>query len=341
MSGPTATNAASSGIEVDRKHLRSLAKRSDQRGMMHVLKWAVALAATGSLVWMSLDTWLAWPAMFIYGVVLTIPCYALSHESAHGTAFRSRWLNEMVFWLSSLVFLEEPLHRRYTHTNHHTFTWHVGRDSQMPFDLPLTFTGWLKEVSGVAYLWFHAKTLFRLCTRKYPEVLRMVTPDSELPKMTRNARLFALIYAGIAALLALGYLWPLWYFVLPRLMATPVLMLFTLVQHVEMRENSWSVMDSTRSFRTNWLVRSLYMNMNHHIEHHLYPQVPFHALPELYKAVQYQLPRPDPGLLRTNWEVLEVVVRRTLGKNTRARSIRQAPNMITDGGYSSISQKTI
>ena len=54
-------------------------------------------------------------------------------KTAHGTAFRSTWLNETVLWISSLIYMEEPLHRRYTHANHHTFTWHVGKDSQMPF----------------------------------------------------------------------------------------------------------------------------------------------------------------------------------------------------------------
>ena len=67
------------------------------------------------------------------------------------------------------------------------------------------------------------------------------------------------------------------------------------------------------------------MNMNHHIEHHLYPQVPFYALPDLSRAIASQLPGPDPGFFRTNWEVLTVVLRRSLGRNTRAPNIRQAP----------------
>ena len=75
------------------------------------------------------------------------------------------------------------------------------------------------------------------------------------------------------------------------------------------------------------------MNMNHHVEHHLYTQVPFYALPALSTALRDQVPRPDPGIWRTNLELLSVVVRRSLGRNTRARSIRQAPHLITDGGY--------
>ena len=337
----TATNAASSAIRLDRKRLRALAARSDRPGLIYLAQWFALLAGTGYLVWSALGSGWAWPAMFAHGVLLTVPVYAISHETAHGTAFRTRWLNELVFWVTSLLYMEEPLHRRYTHTNHHTFTWHVGKDSQMPFDTPISFRGWLGEFTGIGLLCFHIKVLWQLSSKNYTAMMRMVAPDSELPKMTRNARFFVVIYGACAALIASGYLWPLWFIILPRLIAAPIMLLFTLIQHVELRENSWSVIDSTRSFRTSRLGRFLYMNMNNHIEHHLYPQVPFHALPDLHLAVRDQLPEPDPGFFRTNWEVFNVVLRRSMGKNTRAYTIRQSPHMISEGGYELIAQKTM
>lgn len=341
MTAFTATNAASSGITLDRRRLRALAARSDKPGFIYLALWLGSLAGTGFLVWLLLGTGWVWPAMFMHGVFLAVPAYAISHETAHGTAFRTRWLNELVFWITSLLYMEEPLHRRYTHTNHHTFTWHVGKDSQMPFDTPMNFRGWLGEFTGVNLLWFHIKVMWQLATKKYSAMLRLVAPDSELPRMTRNARIFVMLYGVIALLIAAGYLWPLWFIILPRVLGAPVMLLFTLIQHVELQENSWSVIDSTRSFRTSLLGRFLYMNMNNHIEHHLYPQVPFHALPALHQAVRDQLPAPDPGFFRTNWEVAGVALRRSLGKNTKAHSIRQAPHMITDGDYDVIAQKTM
>jgi fatty acid desaturase len=74
------------------------------------------LAATGTLLWLSLGTLWAIPATLAYGAVLTVPAYSLSHECAHGTAFRSRWLNETCLWLGSLIYYEEPYHRRWSHT---------------------------------------------------------------------------------------------------------------------------------------------------------------------------------------------------------------------------------
>lgn len=333
MPGYVPTNAASSGVRLDKRTLKSIAARSDRPGLVYLAQWFCGLVLTGALVWWTLGTLWVWPAMLIHGILLTVPSYAMSHETAHGTAFRTRWLNEAVLWVTSLIYMEEPLHRRYTHTNHHTHTWHVGKDSQMPFDTPMGFGGWLTEIAGLGLLRFHTAAFVNLAAKRYTDTIKMVTPDpGELSRMTRNARIMLALYALIAAAPFFGVWWPVWFLVLPRILGAPVMLLFTLVQHVELQENSPSILESTRSFRGGPIANFLYMNMSHHVEHHLYPQVPFHALPALCEAVKDQIPEPDPGFLRTNWEVLVVTVRRSLGLSTRATSIRQAPHMITDGG---------
>ncbi|NRB19819.1 MAG: fatty acid desaturase [Rhodobacteraceae bacterium] len=173
---------------------------------------------------------------------------------------------------------------------------------------------------------------WHLAAGRYTETMRLVAPESELAKMSRNARIMLAIYTAITIAPFAGIWWPVWFLILPRILGAPVMLLFTLIQHVEFQENSPSTLESTRSFRTSWLGRFLYMNMNNHVEHHLYPQVPFHALPDLARAVEDQLPEPDAGFLRSNWEVFVVTLRRSLGFSTKASSLRQAPHMITDGG---------
>lgn len=338
---PAPTHAASSGVTLERKLHKDLGARSDRPGLLYLLRWGLALLLTGALVWLALGSLWVWPAMVVYGTVLTVPAYALSHETAHGTAFRTHWLNETMFWISSLIYGEEPLHRRYTHTNHHTYTWHVGLDSQMPFDTPMNLRGWVLEISGAASIWFELRTFFRLATRRYGAMVLLTTPAGELPKLTRNARLMLLLYGALAAAMFAGQWWLLWFLVLPRLIGMPVMLLFTLIQHVEMQENAPSILDSTRSFRTNGLGRFLYMNMNHHVEHHLYPQIPFSSLPALSAALAPQLPTPDPGFWRTNAEVLLVVARRSRGQWTKAPSIRQAPHMVGTGGLGTIAKSSM
>ena len=150
-SKPTPTNAASSGVMLDRKLTKQLMQRSDRPALLWLAQWVLLLVATGYLLHLSEGT--AWfiPMLIVYGSAISVPAYALSHECAHGTAFRTRWINEVLFWISSAIYYEEPYYRRYAHASHHTYTWFNGLDAQMPYQTPMTFSGWLLEVTGIAY----------------------------------------------------------------------------------------------------------------------------------------------------------------------------------------------
>lgn len=310
-----ATNPESSGVALDKKRLKQLSRRSDRPGLLHLGLWVLCLAAGAALVHLSLGSVWVWPAMFVFGTILTVPAYSLSHECAHGTAFRTRWLNELVFWITSLIYLEGPHLRRYAHARHHTYTWMRGADAQMPFSTPLSLKGWLLEISDLGQYVYDAKHMLRNAVGRFDAEVRDFTPASELPKLKWEVRIFLAIYlGGLAAALATSALWPIYFFVIPRLLGGVVMQAFTIIQHAEMAENDPDLRKSTRSFTTNRIADFLYANMGRHIEHHLYPTVPFHALPQLNEALRDQLPTPSRGLLRTNLEVLTAVLRRGFGR---------------------------
>lgn len=320
-------NARTSGIKIDRQVLKALNLQSDLPGLLWLGLWATLLAATGVALWASLGTWWAVPATFLFGSVLALPGYALSHECAHGTAFKTGWLNETVFWISSLIYLEPPHHRRIAHGKHHSHTWVQGLDAQITYQIPMTFKGWLLDIT---YLWTYAYDAVLLARNAFgipDDTQRAYCSASDLRRIGWESRVFLLIYGALGAVVWMGYWWPVTFLLLPRLAGGIAQQIYTIIQHVEMQPNTLDIKESTRSFRTPWLSRFLYMNMNYHLEHHLFPSVPFHRLPELSKALDGQLPEPDPGLFRTNLEVLSVVIRRSLGRSTKASSIRQAPSM--------------
>jgi fatty acid desaturase len=49
--------------------------------------------------------------------------------------------------------------------------------------------------------------------------------------------------------------------------------------------------------------------MNYHIEHHLFPAVPFHALPRLNAEIGSQLPAPIAGVITANIEIVRAISR--------------------------------
>ena len=323
------TNAASSDLELDRKTMKSLLKRSDRLGLIWLAKWLLLLAVTGYLLHLSMGSYWLIPALIVYGTVLTLPMYAMSHECAHGTAFRSRWLNEAMFWISSLIYIEEPLLRRYAHASHHTYTAIDGLDGQQVFGTASTFTKWLKEFSGAGQYLYESKMLITNALGRFDAEVLRYTPVDELPRLKRNARIFLLIYLGGG--LAAWYfaaIWVWWYLLLPRLVGGPIMIQITLIQHAESERNVYDLRQSTRSSKSNAIGEFLYMNMNYHIEHHAHSGVPFHALPELNRQLQDRLPTPDPGMLQVGFELTWVCIKRSLGLNTRAPSIRQGSTML-------------
>ena len=53
----------------------------------------------------------------------------------------------------------------------------------------------------------------------------------------------------------------------------------------------------------------LYMNMNYHIEHHMFPMVPFYALPKLHYLIREQCPKPHANLREAYAEIIPALLR--------------------------------
>ena len=58
---------------------------------------------------------------------------------------------------------------------------------------------------------------------------------------------------------------------------------------------------------TNWLVRKLAWNMPFHAEHHAYPGVPFHQLPEFHALIERHLKVVEPGYVSFHEKYIETL----------------------------------
>jgi fatty acid desaturase len=109
-----------------------------------------------------------------------------------------------------------------------------------------------------------------------------------------------------------------------------VVQLFINSQHMCMAEAIADHRYSTRSMACTLPMRLLYWNMNYHVEHHLYPGVPFHSLPAVHALVHEQLPHPTRGALAANLQILSVIRRQRKDPTCVAQ-----PRFITDRSASS------
>jgi fatty acid desaturase len=293
---------------IDRATLKGLMKRSDWPGLYFLAVWAGLLVLAGVGIHLSVGTVWVVPAVVAYGFVLGF-AYAPSHECAHGTAFRSRWLNEAVFWASSFVWGESPTHRRFAHSHHHTHTWHWTVDAQMGYTNPVRMRTWLGDVIGLLEFWPRAKLMVRHASGRITDRERAYLPESQMPVVIREARILMAGYVALLAWAAIGQTWvPLLYFFIPRFAGAFGVYSFITTQHMAMSQDVDDHRLCTRSMTNGWLGRVLYWNMNYHIEHHVYPSVPFHALPALNAAIRDQLPVPSPSLFAAHAEIVRTIL---------------------------------
>ena len=133
--------------QLDGQLLQQLTARRDAPGLILFVTWISALSGTTwALAWAWGSWWLA-PILLAHGAIMSF-AYAASHECAHRTAFKTPWLNEIIFYVTSFVFGEEPMIRRYSHGRHHAYTWYPQLDSQMPYRNPMTLRTYVGQTLG-------------------------------------------------------------------------------------------------------------------------------------------------------------------------------------------------
>ena len=116
-------------------------------------------------------------------------------------------------------------------------------------------------------------------------------PESEWPKIVRDASVTLGVYAVVLATsVAARSVLPLLYIGLPSLYGAWLYLYFGLTQHAGLPENVLDYRTNCRTVIMNPVFRFLYWNMNYHIEHHMFPMVPFHALERLTIAQHFGLP---------------------------------------------------
>jgi fatty acid desaturase len=293
-----------------RERLKALMRRKDGPAIRDTLIWSAALIATGGLGWTFWGDWWAVPFFAVYGVLYGSAADSRWHECSHGTAFRTRWLNDAVYGIASFMMLREPTVWRWSHARHHTDTLIVGRDPEILASRPPDFTALLLNLfalkSGVLTL----DRLARHATGRLTADEATFIPPTEHRKVFWTARAWIVGLAGIAIwCVAIGSILPAMLIGLPSFYGTWLHLVLALTQHAGLAEDVLDHRLNSRTVYMNPVLRFLYWNMNYHIEHHIFPMVPYHALPALHRELKADMPPAYNGLLETYREIAPALLR--------------------------------
>ncbi|MGB3313008.1 MAG: fatty acid desaturase family protein [Albidovulum sp.] len=296
--------------EIPRKEMKALMAREDGpaiRDTVILLTAMIAFAAAGIALWPS---WGAVPFWLAYGVLYGSAMDSRWHECGHGTAFRTGWMNDVVYQIASFCMIRNPVAWRWSHTRHHTDTIIVGRDPEIVAMRPPALFRIFLNLFGILDAWNGwARMVLNASGRLDAEEASFI-PESEHAKVIRIARIWALIYAAtLVAALALGSILPLMLIGLPRLYGAWHHVLTGVLQHAGLAENVIDHRLNSRTVYMNPVSRFIYWNMNYHVEHHMFPMVPYHRLPALHDRIRDDLPAPNTSIWQAYREVLPVLKR--------------------------------
>ena len=289
---------------IDRKSLKTYTdRRSDAQGLFFLVRHFLVLFATGALVVLAIGSWWVLPAMILHGAVMAL-LFAPVHECSHATPFRSRWLNESVYWLVCLIYVVPPSMFRHSHLAHHRYTQIRGSDPDMVLPRNSTVLDYANYVAAIPFWKRGIHWLFTLPLGKIAEKHRHFIPDSVVPKIKREGQTILCIYLAIALTAIAFQSWlPLWLWVLPRLLGEPFMRWLRIAEHAECAESA-DLTENTRTTKAQGWLHASFWNMPYHSEHHLCPAVPFHVLPEFHAEVADKLLPVASGYLSVHGEVL-------------------------------------
>ena len=252
----------------------ALTGRSDRAGLVHLAGHLGLILAVAALIAAGVPGW--WALLPVQGVLI-IFLFTLEHEATHKTPFASEGLNEWVGRGCGFLLLLPFEWFRYFHLAHHRWTNIEGRDPELAGGKPEGARAWVWHVSGVPY-WISQGRLIVALVRGRAEGDYL--PEGARGRIVAEARWMALGYGVVAASLVVSPVL-LWVWLVPVVLGQPVLRLYLLAEHGDCPKVA-SMFENTRTVLTTALVRFLAWNMPYHVEHHVYPAVPFHKLPALH-----------------------------------------------------------
>lgn len=274
-----------SSLPPDRR--AALTETSDRAGIAHLAGHAGIVMILAGLIAARIPLW--WLLLPVQGIAV-IFLFTLEHECTHRTPFRSVRLSDWAGRIAGfLIFLPFEWFRPF-HLAHHRFTNIPGQDPELDADKPQGPGRWLVHVSGLPVWRANFALILRLTAGR--ERARYLS-DRALPRMEKEAR----ILLGLYALAGLSLIWSpvlLWVWIVPVLLGQPFLRLYLLAEHGDCPFVA-NMFENTRTTFTNRIVRFLAWNMPYHVEHHVYPAVPFHHLPELHGLMRDELKVTSEG----------------------------------------------
>jgi Na+-transporting NADH:ubiquinone oxidoreductase subunit F len=322
---------------VPRPLMRKLLERRDGPAARDTIIWFGLIIGFGYVTCRLWPSWWAAVPYLIYAVLYASTSDSRWHESGHGTAFKTDWMNNLLYEIASFMVMRESTVWRWSHTRHHSDTIIVGRDPEIAVPRPPDIPGIIRNFFNIGVYPIYFRRIIMHCFGKMAADEKTFIPDSEFTKVYTRARIYVAIYTTTIGLAVYTRsILPLLLVGLSNLFGSWLLLVYGLTQHAGLAENVLDHRLNCRTVYMNVINRFLYWNMNYHVEHHMFPLVPYHALPGLHEAVKEDMPKPYPSLLAAWCEIILALIRQTKDPAYHVKRVLPEPKArLSEGAYTS------
>jgi Na+-transporting NADH:ubiquinone oxidoreductase subunit F len=293
---------------VPRETMRQLLVRRDGPAIRDTIIWFGLIIACGFATWRLWGSWWAILPYGIYAVLYASTSDSRWHEAGHGTAFKTDWLNNVLYEIASFMVMRESTVWRWSHNRHHSDTIIVGRDPEIAVQRPPVLSKVIAPFFNLHNYPAYFKAILMHGAGRMSAAEKTFIPQSQFSRIYWSARIHAAIYVAVIALsLYERSVLPLMFVGLTNLFGSWLMPVYGYTQHAGLAENVLDHRLNCRTVYMNPINRYLYWNMNYHVEHHMFPLVPYHALPKLHAAVKDDCPAPYPSILSAWREIIPAI----------------------------------
>ena len=318
LTGPDTAAAVASGLaaadwyhtDVPRAEMKALMQRSDGPAIRDTVIWlGLMLVFAAGGIWFY-GSWWCVPFFLAYGVLYGSATDSRWHECGHGTAFKTGWMNRTVYQIACFMIMRNPTVWRWSHARHHADTIIVGRDPEISVMRPPDLLKLVLGFVGILDAWYGLTDMVRYVIGQVTPAERTFIPAKEIPRVFFVARVWVAIYAATILLAVALHSWlPILLVGTPRLYGCWHMVMCGVLQHGGLADNVTDHRLNSRTVYMNPVSRFIYWNMNYHVEHHMFPAVPYHALPKLHALIKHDLPPPSPSILAGYREMIPAFLR--------------------------------
>ena len=318
LTGESAAKAMEQGLafaewyhsDIPRETMKELMQRRDGPAIRDTIIWIalIGLSAAGGIYFWG--SWAGVPFFFVYGVLYGSSSDSRWHECGHRTAFKTAWMNNVIYEVASFMLMRNPARWRLSHARHHADTIIIGRDAEIAVMRPPDLVRIMIMFFGIYDMWISLWTLIKNAFGILSDDEKDFVPENKRAGVIVSARWHIAIY--VVTILTVLYMksWlPVVLIGLPRAYGAWHMILTGLLQHGGLAENVVDHRLNTRTVYMNPISRFLYWNMNYHIEHHMFPMVPYHALPKLHALIKDDLPAPNPSMFHAYREMIPIWIK--------------------------------